>query len=447
MPKKKMPRSLFSKGLDSVATKWLKNTAPADDATINREVALAGLAAMEALLFAPRVSFKVYGENVVLALLTNALGARAVEDLLRAGDLEFVLWRSFPVRWSKEQLQPGLKPLAGLTLTDKAHSDPLESAELGLRGWGKPLASSDRQRLAKAAAERTVVVATDLGQKAVQRVEHAYESGLLAARGFKAEEEMASLSSERRSQLATLAEDLAEGVVAFEGDYDFHESAESWKVLVDACARVQGQSNVIESAESVLSLEGIPDVPTLIARGIVKHKDIVTIRRSPEAVEFRRWLWSQSDPADARSVGEAYLAAMAPKIDLKDQTWFKAARVSVMNIVGSVVGAALAGPLGGAAGFAVSTVAGLALSHLDAFWGDKLLAGTNPRRFATDVLAPAIAAHRAASAPWATRTDTAPAQAKPSAPVAKASIDGEARRKDRNKRKAKHREQRKARKR
>src|SRR5580704_9870290 len=114
MAKPRIPKSLFSKGLDDVATRWLKNTAPADERMIGRLVALEGLGAMEALVFAPRVSFKVYGENVVLALLTNALGVGAMEELLRAGDVEFILWRSFPVEWQKAVLQPGLRPLAGL---------------------------------------------------------------------------------------------------------------------------------------------------------------------------------------------------------------------------------------------------------------------------------------------------------------------------------------------
>jgi hypothetical protein len=155
----RIPKSLFSKGLDDVATKWLKSTAPADERMIGRLVALEGLAAIEAMMFAPRISFKVYGENVVLAMLTNALGVDAMEELLRAGDVEFILWRSFPVHWDKEVLQPGLRPLAGLRLTDKAHSDPLESVELGLRGWGRDLSSDAVKRLAKVAADRTTVVA------------------------------------------------------------------------------------------------------------------------------------------------------------------------------------------------------------------------------------------------------------------------------------------------
>lgn len=446
MAKPRIPKSLFSKGLDDVATKWLKNATSADERMIRRLVALEGLAAMEALVFAPRVSFKVYGENVVLAVLTNALGVDAIEELLRAGDVEFVLWRSFPVQWQKEVLQPGLRPLAGLRLTDKAHSDPLESVELGLRGWGKGLPADALKRLANLAAERTIVVAEDLGDKAVQRVVHAYESGLLAKRGFDAAEDMASLSIERRSQLALLANDLAEGVVAFEGDYDFHEGGTNWKTLVDACARVQAQSGIVESVESVLELERMPSIPDLLLRGVIAHTDIVAIRQHRETEEFRKWLWSQPDPANAKDVGEAYLAAMAPRVDLKDKAWFKAARISAVGIAGSVVGAVLGGPLGGAAGFAVGTAAGVAVSQLDGFWGDKLLAGTNPRRFATDVLAPFVATHQAASSRWAehARATSVGAAAQPvrAEPQAR---DHDADRKERNKRKAKRREQKKAR--
>ncbi len=443
MAKPRVPKSLFSKGLDEVATRWLKNTAPADEQLIRRLTALQGLAAMEALVFAPRVSFKVYGENVVLAILSNALGVGPMEDLLRSGDVEFILWRSFPVQLQKAELQPGLTPLAGLTLTDKAHSDPLESSELGLRGWGKELSEADGKRLAKFAADRTIVVAEDLGDKAVQRLVHAYESGLLTARGFDSGRDMASLSLDRRTELATMAESFAEGVVAFEGEYDFHEGATTWNTLVDAVARVRGQTGVIESVESVLELERMPSIPDLLLRGVIPHTEIVSIRNRPETQEFRKWLWSQPDPASAKDVSEAYLAAMAPKVDLKDRAWFKAARISAVGIAGSVLGAVLAGPLGGVAGLAVGTAAGVAVSELDGFWGDRLLAGTNPRRFATDVLAPKMAAHQALSSRWATdaRAVSVDVLQAISPQPRPRPLDKEAKRKDRNKHKAKRRAQ------
>jgi hypothetical protein len=257
---------------------------------------------------------------------------------------------------------------------------------------------------------------------------------------------MALLPVERRTQLALLANDLAEGVVAFEGDHDIHEGATSWDVLVDVCARVKAQSGAIVSAESVLELERMPSITVLLLRGVIPHADLVAIRRRRETEEFRRWLWSQPEPANAKDVSQAYLAVMAPKVDLKDSSWFKAARISAVGVVGSILGTVVAGPLARIAGLAVGTAVGVAVSQLDGFWGDKLLSGTNPRRFATDVLAPIVAAQQATGSRWAEHARAHSVDV-PTAPSVKPQPDENAKRRERNIRKARRRAQKDARRR
>ena len=46
----------------------------------------------EQLLLFDKVSFKVYGENIPLAVLFNHLGVKNLEQLVEEEAIEFVLW-------------------------------------------------------------------------------------------------------------------------------------------------------------------------------------------------------------------------------------------------------------------------------------------------------------------------------------------------------------------
>ena len=61
---------------------------------------------------------------------------------------------------------------------------------------------------------------------------------------------------------------------------------------------------------------------------------------------------------------------MAPKVNLKDNhSLFKGTRISVVSIAGSLLGAGVAGAIGGPAGLTlgVATAVGVAISQVDGF--------------------------------------------------------------------------------
>jgi hypothetical protein len=470
----RLPKGLFSTGLDDIVEKLLKSAAPApNEPEMRLELARRGLAAAEALVLAPKVTFKVYGENVVLAVLAKAIGPKGIRELLEEGAVEFTLWQSFPVYWSETPGKPmpkGVHPLAGMTLTSEPHRDPFASAELGLRGWAPWMLPSDAKPIARLAAERTSVVDAKSGDIACRKVLAAYEAGLLLPRGFDGSIAYDEMTDAQRSQLAAIASDLHRVAVAFGQELDVHEDEGGWSALTAACARLQAPERVVEVGERVIRLERIPSISQLLLFQVLSHADIPSLRRRKETKEFRKWLWSQPDPTDAAKVSEAYLAEMAPRVDLKDKRWFKAARISVVGALGSALGTVAAGPVGGAIGAAVaSTAAGIATSMVDGFWLDALLAKPNPRRLVTDVLMPLISSRTQpmpalghadeggttkpspddgtsdVGATYGSTTAHAPSSATSS--QREGPSDDEARRRERNKRKTRRKAQRNARRR
>jgi hypothetical protein len=285
----------------------------------------------------------------------------------------------------------GVQPIMPGFHNDPAHSDPLASAEMGLK-WAPKIGAGDAKRLAKLAAERTLLTSSGSATKAVERVIAAYKDGSLRSLGLASDVDVAELPPEKVALLGRIVGDVFEGAVAFEHEFDFYEHGSSWDSIARSCAHLNDHGKVIASVQSTLRHEHVPSIAALILRGIIRNADIVDIRQRPETIEYRKWLWSQSDPSNAKAVSEAYLAAMAPKVDFRDAGWFKAVRIAVVGVVGAAAGAAL----GPAAGVAATVAAGVAVSEADGFWLDRLLKKTNPRHFATNVLAPIVAKHQAA---------------------------------------------------
>lgn len=384
-----LPRALFSTGFDHIATQWHKNPKAPDGLppAVKMALVLQTLRASEALIIAPKVSFKVYGENVVICYLIDTFGVAGVEQLLEEGAIEFILWRGEVLKW--ETPLAGVYPLAPFTATDPAHSDPQASIELGLKGWsGKPW--PDVERIARLAAEHTILPARTVPDEAVKAVYAAYNAGTLAVDGFNPAVPLDNITPEQRTRLSILGSNVLEGLLLFENDYDLHEASESWEALVKVCSKFSSDNRVVETVEKILSLEGLPSIPMLIRKNIITWKDVVGIRSHPATEEFRRWLWSQPDPRDTKAVARAYTAAITGK-KLVDREWFKAARVTSMNVVQSIVGGGIGVAIAGVPGMFMGGAAGLVMSLADTFGLERLMRGISPRRFAEEVVRPRVA--------------------------------------------------------
>lgn len=354
---------------------------------VQREMALEGLRVSHALIVAPKVSFRVYGENVVLCHLVDMFGVRGVEQLLEENAIEFVLWRGHVLEWANPM--PGLLPLAPFTATNPEHSDPQTSVETGLRKWGNkgwPAVT----RLSRLAAEHTIIPAKTLPQTAVSSVYSAYRAGALVPDGLDPSVSLESLPATSRTALALLAERVFEGLLLFENDYDLHEAAESWEALVKVCSKFSTDERIPRAVEQVLELEGLPSIPQLVLTNVISFGDVVRLRSHAATIEFRRWLWSQPDPRDAAAVARAYANAITGR-KVVEQTWFKTARITTMSVVQGAMGAGIGAVAAGTPGLVIGGAVGLATSLADAFGLEALLQGVRPRRFAEEVLRPRTA--------------------------------------------------------
>jgi len=377
-----LPRAFYSTGWDRITLDWHKNPhAPSSLLpVVQAAMVLEGLRTAEALLFSPSVCFRVFGENVVLCRLIDAFGIGGVEKLLEEEALQFLLWRptvTYVVTGPKVR---GIDPLAPGNHNSTAHSDPQASVEMGLRGGWTQHPWPKLQRIAQLATKLTHLPAKNVSYDAVDSIRKAYDAGSLRTIGFDPGVPRHSLGDEWRKKLAGLAEDIAQGIVLYDLEYDLHESDWAWENLLQLRA-LASLPNVSSGVERGLVLENLPNIPALIATGVISHGDVVELRNHPATAEFRRWLWAQPNPRDAQAVAEAWLASITER-PITDRTWFKIARLSTFSALGGVIGAAVGSPSDIATGALVGAALNQVVGAVDSFGIEALLRKPSPRRFA-----------------------------------------------------------------
>ncbi len=391
-----VPKILYSTGLDDVASRWLKNTQPADQRQINADIKREVVAAAEALMIAPRVCFRVYGENVVLVLLIRAFGVKEVERLLEEHALEFHLWshQIFTIE-DVNLVRQGLNPLAaGGRPTTAVHSDPEPSAQEGLAKWGASLNLDRkvRRHLARLVAKRTTLPSTWISEWAVNRTTVAYANGEIESLGFDSNVPLHEAPPAQWKQLSSLAAKFATTADLMEHEYDLYQSAETWETLLSLFSQLMARDRTRAVTEQILAFHHLPSIPRLLTDGVVSIRDIPRLRAKQETADFRAWLWAQPDPLNAEAVAQAYLAALDPRINVTEKRWFKAAHIGTAWGIGVALGALPFGPIVNAALSAAQTAS-------DTIATDKLARKKDPRRFATDVVGTAVARFEFASKP------------------------------------------------
>src|SRR5579872_2743801 len=101
---------VFNSTLNEFTRKYLVINPGADQeslaATMKDQYQEALASMIEQLLFFDKISIKVYGENIPLAVLINELGAKQVLELIEEQAIEFMLWT--PVLTTLQRDDPNL---------------------------------------------------------------------------------------------------------------------------------------------------------------------------------------------------------------------------------------------------------------------------------------------------------------------------------------------------
>ena len=365
-----VPKALFDADLDAIVLAHVKKLIPDPTGELARRFYQLPATLSDAFMMAPRLTFKIYGENSHLALMVQIFGLSTVEELLREGALEFILWRENIM--TVQTPIDGLIPFAPGSLNNPENSDPEASNATGLLS-ASSLTDAQRKRLAALATEHTSVTNPEGAKRTWEFMVEAHKRGQLSQYGLPAEIPLSKATEEQKVVLGRQLQGMHQASELVDRELDLHEGSDTWDAVRQLAREVNSSPQVVLTADEVLKEDRAPSVGRLVSRKILQPRDVIKLRQTSEARAFREWLWTQPDPADDEGVLREYRRVIAgDRKNLKNKGWYRTLRVVSVGIVGSAAGTAIGGGI-------IGSAAGIGVALVDDFL-QRIKAGRSPRR-------------------------------------------------------------------
>lgn len=348
----------------------------------DEENIIAGL--FEQLLIFDKVTITTNRVNFALAFLISKLGINTVERLFELGYIKILLWTPVIVSGSGRQKEDGTidqsviygqPPIVAGALGDK-DLDPEENINNAITPFNF---HRDRRRIFTRRAAKNYIIPNgmEFSTDSAKVVIDAYENNNLTGLGLPFEKESNQLDFEQRQQLLGLGNKVLETAILSKYGYKSFDNYEHVKICQQNLDNIGKAYNVAEGTSSILNLENIPDLKSLFINEKLKFDDIFTLRHLSNAKYYRKWINGIAEDSNAEEITREYLNQIKGTSKFFNSGGGKFVRNLGMFGVGTALGAAVAGPVGAAAGF------GLGL--LDTFVLDGILIGKNPSMFVDEL--------------------------------------------------------------
>lgn len=302
----------------------------------------------EQLLLFDSVSFKVYGENIPLAILIHHFGLNGFESLLEQSAIQFVLWNQVVSFIVKDM--PGLDPLQFGTFTSKAHSDPEESIKLGFDSMIDSPTQAKRKALTKKLLNIYSLPEKDISGKAVTLVKSAFNSGKLIPYGLNPKEsEYGYLKHDGRQLLCACADELLQYCHLLNDNISSYDNMKFYQMFAETNRKLIDGLHVRGQFSELSELEHIPDLKSLYHEIERPFDKLLSVRSKSVSIKFRTWLRECSESSDSPGITTEYVNSIANAKGFFDTKIGKFSKSVAMSAVGTGIGALLGG-LGGALG-------------------------------------------------------------------------------------------------
>lgn len=342
----------------------------------------------ESLLLFDTISFKVYGENIPLALLLNHFGIKGFEALLEQDAINFILWNQI-VTFFVDDI-PGVDPLQSGALNSPAHSDPEESIKLGFNWMSKQPRESDKKNIIRKVREKYSLPENSLAGKAVSLSRSAYESGKLKHYGLAPGIcTFMDLDKAARKKLCGCAEDILQYSHLINNNMASYSSFEFYHLFNQSNKRIHQAANIQNNFNELAMLENMPDLRALYPKISKPFAQVTKLRNKSSSMKFRAWLAECSSAEDAAEITKEYVDSIASAKGFFQTITGRLTKSIAMSAVGAGVGMLVAGPAGAMGGAGVAKLlepaADLGLDMLDEFVLSGLTKGWTPKMFLEDI--------------------------------------------------------------
>ena len=390
-----MPQTIFAADINSFCRKFLVERPGATDPTPG-EVAELNETLFENLLLFDKLSLKIEGESIPIALLINLLTQKGFEALIEQGALEFVLWTEGVVFLVKN-IQ-GLDGLASMSYSSPPHIDPEKSIETGLAWMRNAPVGRKRRHLVRRILPHFRVTEKNIAANGLGLVKTALKTGGLEPYGIpKIVGAADNLDQLQKHVIAKCAEDLIEYEFLLKNNMTSFSSYRYFSPFWDTAQRFQIMNKTLEGFTSISVIEGLPNLRELCRELDDPWRRLPTVRATKNARLFRSWLETTAGKSPDGDMVKAYLDSISESrgtFDAPSRKFLKTVAVAAVGVGASAVATGYAGAAIGAAGGvatalavekAAEFMAGTVTGVLDGFVLDRVAKGWSPRMFFDDI--------------------------------------------------------------
>lgn len=347
----------------------------------DREI-IAGL--FEQLLIFDKITISTNRLNFGIAFLISRLGINTVERLIDSGYINFLLWTPVIVTGSGRQREDGTidesviygkPPIAAGSLSDD-DKDPERNIYNALSHFQL---HKDRKKIftKKALKNYTVPNGMEFSTDSSNLIIDAYKNNNLQTLGLPYEREPDQLHLKERALLLELGHKVLETAILSKYSLKSYGNFEHYAICRQNLNNIGKAYNVAENSDTLFKLEGLPNLKQLFIQERMNFDSIFKVRHLSNAKFYRKWINEIGENSDAKEITKEYLNQIKGNTKFFETTEGKFLRNLSMYGANAALGAAVAGPAG--------AVAGYALGLLETYWLDTLLKGKNPSMFIDDI--------------------------------------------------------------
>lgn len=333
----------------------------------------------EHLLYHDGVAISVYGENIPVCVLINTYGLKGLEELLEQKAIQFVLNTSI-VTYNVDEIK-GVNPIQSGYLSSKVHSDPEESATLGLKWLKKPLIRRDRRALIRKLIKNYYIMPPNIAQNAAEFGHEGYESNLFNELGLPNIKPLTELSLNERKSLCQLTSECMEIALLSHFNFNSFNSYNLYKLKMEETKRINKVKAIELNTNELFRIENLPNFKELLESRVIEYSDIPRIRANRNSIKFRNWIEQTTSTVDANEIAKEYIDAITNSRKASETVSGKLLKTITVTGVSAMAGTAVAGGVGTISGGFLGLCSSLGISLLDAYLLDGLLKGWNPRFF------------------------------------------------------------------
>ncbi|WP_319229680.1 hypothetical protein [Draconibacterium orientale] len=348
----------------------------------------------EELILYDKITIKLSKNNAPLAVLINELGIELVQELIKEGTIELVLWLPWIVvgqgQDGKGQFDSSyLKGQPSIVVAwqaNKEYSEPFHAIENAISLLKGSYAYRKKSFIADT-VDKVILFDQEAAHASSDFILESYRNNILGPLGVPYTLDHTELGYEQRLKLLTLANKLLDVTFLSKNKCDTHNDYEANIITSTCLTNVRNTAKIAENTNTILKIENLPSLKQFFFEEHISLKDIVKLRNKNATNEFRKWIHSVEENMDSKDLTEEYLNAISGKKQKIKNKFLKTGLIYTVGAgMGSIIGAATgnleAGALVGISiPTAIQTLTSLGYSYFNSYVIEKFLGGWNPRLF------------------------------------------------------------------